>query len=113
MPYRFSTRGDACGGHLSKERVWAVGRTVGSNTPNPNFVTNEMADSLPPNVSIPHDIQSRPQEERIALAIAAIQASGTKLNGDPVYSVRQAAQQFNIPRTTLGRRLQGMYYFSG
>lgn len=63
-----------------------------------------------PNVSIPLDILNQPLEERIKLAIAAIRESGTKLNGDPIYSARQAGRDFNIPRSTLGFRLRGMYF---
>jgi hypothetical protein len=62
----------------------------------------------PPNISVPPDILSRPREERIQLAIAAIRSSGTKPNGDPCYSARQVEQHFNVPRSSLGRRLQGM-----
>jgi helix-turn-helix, Psq domain len=62
----------------------------------------------PPNVTVPPDIFDRPQEERIQLALAAIQGSGTKLNGDPCYSACQAEQHFGVSRTTLGRRLQGV-----
>jgi hypothetical protein len=58
--------------------------------------------------SNPDDILSRPREERMQLAIAAIRKSGTKPNGDPCYSVRQAAQHFGVPRSSLGRHLQGM-----
>lgn len=66
--------------------------------------------SLPhPNVSVPLDILSRPREERMQLAIAAIQGSGTKPNGDPCYSARQAGQHFSVPRSSLGRRLLGMW----
>jgi hypothetical protein len=64
----------------------------------------------PPNISIPNDILARPHEERIQLAIAAIQESGLKPNGDPLYSARQAAQHFGVPRSSLGHRLQGTYY---
>ena len=69
----------------------------------------QMPTSQPPqNTSIPPDILSLPQEERIQLAIEAIQKSGTKPNGDPVYSARQAAQHFDVPRSSLGHRLRGM-----
>src|ERR1700749_2490012 len=34
---------------------------------------------------IPHDVLTLPREDRIRLAIAAIQESGTKPNGDPCY----------------------------
>lgn len=68
------------------------------------------ASSFPPlpGVSIPHDILTQSQEERIQLAIAAIQASGTKSNSDPQYSARQAAKHFGVPRSTLGFCLKGM-----
>jgi hypothetical protein len=61
-----------------------------------------------PGVSIPHDILTRPREERIQLAVAAIQESGTRPNGDPCYSARQAEQHFGVPRSSLGLRLKGM-----
>ena len=61
-----------------------------------------------PGVSVPHDILTWPQEERIELAIATIRESGTNANGGPCCSVRQAEKHFGVPRTTLGRRLKGM-----
>ena len=61
-----------------------------------------------PDVSIPDDILSQPQEEHLQLAIAAIRESGSKPNGDPWYSARQAEQDFNVPRSSIGRRLKGM-----
>ena len=60
-----------------------------------------------PGVSIPTDILDRPREERIQLAITAIRESGTKPNGDPIFSTHQAEKHFDIPRATLGRRLLG------
>ena len=65
---------------------------------------------MPVSISTPEDILTRPREERIQLAVAAIQQSGTKPNGDPHYSVRQAEHDFGIPRSSLGRRLKGMWY---
>jgi hypothetical protein len=56
---------------------------------------------------IPPEIPTRERDERIELAVAAIQGSGTKSNGDPNYSARQAERDFGIPRATLGRRLKG------
>ena len=41
------------------------------------------------------------------MAIATIRASGTKPNGDPHYSAQQAERDFGVPRSSLGRRLQG------
>jgi hypothetical protein len=64
-----------------------------------------------PNDSIPLDILSQPSEERIKFALKAIRESGTKPNGDPIYSARKAERDFNIPRSTLGFRLRGMYIF--
>jgi len=63
---------------------------------------------LSSNISIPKDILTQPPKERIQLAIAVIQASGMKPNGDPLYSARQAAQHFGVPRSSLGHRLRGM-----
>ena len=65
-----------------------------------------MPDSTP-DFSIPDDILTRPREEHIQMAIATIRASGTKPNGDPHYSTRQAERDFGVPRSSLGRRLQG------
>jgi hypothetical protein len=61
-----------------------------------------------PGVSIPLDILTQSQEEHIQLGIAAIQVSGTKSNGDPQYSVCQAAKHFGLLRSTLGFHLKGM-----
>lgn len=74
-----------------------------------------MPDSSPsqsphPSNSIPLDILSQPSEERIKFALKAIRESGTKPNGDPIYSARRAEQDFNVPRSTLGFRLKGMYH---
>jgi hypothetical protein len=66
------------------------------------------ASQPPANITIPPDILNLPQEDRIQLAIAAIQKSGTKPNGDPINSARQAAQHFGVPRSSLGHRLRGM-----
>jgi hypothetical protein len=56
----------------------------------------------------PGDVLGKSQEERMQLALAAIQESGTKANGDPNYSIRQAAKDFNVPRSSIARRLKGM-----
>ena len=61
-------------------------------------------------ISIPHDILTQPQKERIQLAVAAIQQAGTKHNSDPHYPAHQAGCNFGIPRSSFGRRLQGMWY---
>ena len=65
---------------------------------------------MPVSISTPEDILTRPQEEHIQLAVAAIQKSGTKPNGDPHYSVCQAGHNFGIPRSSIGCHLQGMWY---
>ena len=59
-------------------------------------------------LEIPDNVLSLPREERIQLAVTAIRESGNKPNGDPYYSARQAARDFDIPRASLGRRLQGI-----
>jgi hypothetical protein len=67
---------------------------------------------MPVSISIPDDILIRPREEHIQLAVAAIQESGTKPNGDPYYSARQAERDFDIPRSSLGRRLKGLQNYT-
>ncbi|KIJ58869.1 hypothetical protein HYDPIDRAFT_62215, partial [Hydnomerulius pinastri MD-312] len=47
------------------------------------------------------------QENHVQAAIAAINASGTKPNGTPILSIRQAAKDFNVPRATLQARYRG------
>ena len=46
--------------------------------------------SLPtdPTMNEPGDVLGKSQEEQMQLALAAIQESGTKANGDPNYSIR-------------------------
>jgi hypothetical protein len=63
--------------------------------------------SLHPNVLIPHDILDKPCKEHIEHALAAIQESGTKLNGDPCYSAHQAEQHFGILQSSLGSCSKG------
>jgi hypothetical protein len=58
--------------------------------------------------TIPHDVLTLSREDRVQLAIAAIQDSGVKPNGDPYYSARQAEKDFKVPRSSLGLRLKGM-----
>lgn len=70
----------------------------------------QMSDSLHypyPGVSVPFDVLSRPREERFELAIQAIRGSGMKPNGDPCFSAREAEKYFGVPRSSIGRRLQG------
>ena len=67
-----------------------------------------MPASQPPLISIPSDLHSHPQEECMQLAIAAIQESGTKPNGDPQYLACQAAEDFDVPRSSLGHHLRSM-----
>jgi hypothetical protein len=104
---------------VSKRVVWHV-RSI-SRGPAPNHSSNSNTpslDSLPckmpastfcphPGISVPHDVLTQPLEERTQLAITAIQDLGTRPNGDPCYSARQAEQHFGVPRTSLGRRLKG------
>jgi hypothetical protein len=67
---------------------------------------------MPISISIPDDILTRPREEHIQLAIAVIQESGTKPNGDPHYSAHQAEQDFDIPRSSLGCCLKGLQNYT-
>ena len=56
------------------------------------------------------NVLGKSQEERMQLALAAIQGSGTKAKGDPNYSIRQVAKDFNVPRSSIARRLKGMLF---
>lgn len=93
---------------INQERVPSLSPNT---TPHLDSLPYEMSASVfspHPGVSVPHDILTRPQEECIELAIAAIRESGTNANGGPCYSARQAEKHFGVPRATLGRRLKGM-----
>ena len=61
-------------------------------------------------MNVSSDILGKSQEERMQLALATIQGSGTKANGDPNYSIRKAGKDFDIPRTSIARRLKGMLF---
>ena len=58
--------------------------------------------------NLPHDILKCSSEERMQLAVEAVKKSGLKSNGDPIYSARSAAKDFNIARSTLGNRIKGI-----
>lgn len=60
-----------------------------------------------PSLNLPPELDALPQEERIQLAIKAINNSSRKPDGTPSLSARQAALAFNIPRSTLTDRLNG------
>lgn len=55
------------------------------------------------------DILSLPQEDRIQFAITAIAEAGCKPNGDHRLSIRQAANMYHVPRSTLGDRMKGVH----
>jgi hypothetical protein len=61
---------------------------------------------------IPHDVLTLQWEDHIWLAIAAIQESGTKPNGNPCYSAWQAEKDFGVLRSSLGLCLKGIWYFT-
>ncbi len=63
-----------------------------------------------PTVNVPSDILGKSQKERMQLALAVVQGSGTKANGDPNYLICKAAKDFDIPRTSITRRLKGMLF---
>jgi hypothetical protein len=56
---------------------------------------------------IPLNFGSLSDEACIQLAIEQIRLSGTKSDGHPVYSIRRAAEDFGIPRSTLCARYHG------
>lgn len=55
----------------------------------------------------PLDLEGKPTEERIHMAIAAIERNGLRDNGNPIYPFRQAAHDFNVSKTTLTARFKG------
>jgi helix-turn-helix, Psq domain len=61
-------------------------------------------------MNVPSDIFEKSQEEHMQLALATIQGSGTKANGDPNYSICQAGKEFNIPQTSIAHHLKGMLF---
>jgi hypothetical protein len=73
----------------------------------PSHFVEQIPSALNSRMSSLADLSS---EDRIKLAIEAIEKSGLKPNGDPLYSVRAAAKDFNIPRSTLGNRLKGILH---
>ena len=54
------------------------------------------------------DILSLPQEDRIQLAISAINEAGKNSNGESLLSVCKAASNYDVPRSTLGDRIKGI-----
>lgn len=57
---------------------------------------------------LPIHILTLPQEERIQLAITAIRSAGLGANGIQLLSIRQAANMYQVPRSTLGDRMRGL-----
>jgi len=47
-------------------------------------------------MNVPSDILGKSQEEHMQLALAVIQGSSTKANGDPNYLICKAAKDFDI-----------------
>ena len=54
-----------------------------------------------------HDPSNLAQPQRMERALTALVASGTKPDGYPNLSIRRAAQQFDVPPTTLTSRWNG------
>src|SRR5258707_4162453 len=55
----------------------------------------------------PLDLAEKTAEERIQLAIAAINRHGLKKNGQPIFSFREAANNYGVSKTTLTERFHG------
>ena len=68
------------------------------------FLVPDIDDVIPP---LP-DPDAVPQEECIALAIEAVNASVLASGGKPRLSLRQAAMAYGIPRSTLTDRYNGV-----
>jgi hypothetical protein len=49
----------------------------------------------------PLDLEGKTKNERIQMALKAIDQNGLKPNGKPGYTFREAARIFNVPSTTL------------
>jgi hypothetical protein len=68
--------------------------------------------SLPPTVptapEIHKDLTEMTQDERMELSFAALVASGTKLDGKPNLSIRNTALLYDVPRSTLNDRWNGI-----
>jgi helix-turn-helix, Psq domain/Tc5 transposase DNA-binding domain len=69
-----------------------------------SFSVPDIDDVIPP---LP-DPEAVPQEERIALAIEAVNASLPPSGGKPKLSLRQAAKAYGVPRSTLTDRYNGV-----
>jgi hypothetical protein len=69
-----------------------------------SFSVPDIDDVIPP---LP-DPDAVPQEERIALAIEAVNASVPASGGKPKLSLRQAAKAYGVPRSTLTDRYNGV-----
>ena len=61
-----------------------------------------------PITSPSNDIPALPQEERMQLAISAINAVGKKSNGASDLSVHKAATLYDVPHSTLGDPMKGL-----
>ena len=61
-----------------------------------------------PITSPSNDILALPQEERMQLAISAINAAGKKSDGASHLSVRKAATLYDVPCSTLGDCMKGL-----
>jgi hypothetical protein len=61
-----------------------------------------------PSPSHSNDILAKSYEDRIQLAIKAIKAAGYKPNGDLQLSIRKAAGIYQISRSTLSNRMNGI-----
>jgi 3-methyladenine DNA glycosylase AlkC len=53
------------------------------------------------------DLEGKSQEERLQMAMSAINRNGLKPSGNPVYPFREAADAFSVPKTTLIARWNG------
>lgn len=61
-----------------------------------------------PDISTPYkNCSSAEKEQRILLAIEGIYEGGFSNKGEPLYSIRQAARDFDVPFSTLQGRFRG------
>lgn len=61
----------------------------------------------PPSNAALTELHNCSPEERITLAIIAIEGYGFRATGHPRYSILEASKHYSVPRTTLSARLKG------
>lgn len=82
-------------------------RAKENQTPNLALNTKSLQHTKPPSSRPTTDLTNYSRNERVVLAIEAINHYGFRKNGRPIYSLLEASRHFEVPRTTLSARLHG------